>query len=163
MKKNNIYKLINSILFTVSLATVISVWLYWDNICGGHTCSLDLIDWYLTPLLWGGIAWSIIFGTLLAFPSSLFKRWLVHVGVWGMLAMLFVVLDTDPRSSSFWLDIDRGRAAWFTGVPIAFITALYIIGTYLYVWKKTHTTPTAWSRLLVLIPAALLMYGIAVW
>ena len=155
------YRILNRILFLISVVVALGVWVYWSYVCGGHSCTLYLIDWFLTPLLWGGVAWSIIFGTMLFFPAQLFKRWLLHVGIWGMLIMIFVVLDTDPRSSSLWFPMDRGRSAWFSGVFVGAVTGLYILGTYAYVWKRTKTIPTPPSRLCILIVAFLFFYYFA--
>jgi hypothetical protein len=157
----NAHKIINGTLFFVTFGVALGIWYFWDKYCLEIKCSYVLTEYTLRPLLWGSIAWAIIFGTLLFFPSTVFKKWLLHVGLIGFLFMVYCVLNTDPRASSFWLDIDRGRAAWISGVVIALVTALYLIVIYLYSWVKTKTTPTPWSRLLVLIPAALVVYYFA--
>lgn len=156
------YKSLNIGLVVLTTLTAVSVWIYWKTVCASVGCDSILREYTLRPLLWGSIAWSIILGTLLFFPSTVFKKWALHVGLIGMFFMMYSVLNTDPRSSSFWLDIDRGRAAWISGVVIACITGLYIIGTYLYLWMKTKTTPTSWYRLLILIPSAVVMYYFAI-
>lgn len=156
------YRKINITLSVVTGLIALGTWVYWEYVCSGRNCSLYLIDWVLDPLLWGSIAWAIISGTLMFFPATLFKKWALHVGIIGMLFMVYCVLNTDPRASSFWLDIDRGRAAWASGVIVWFVTALYLLGTYVLSWMKKKTMPTVWYRLLMLVPSAMVMYYFAV-
>lgn len=162
MENIKILRVFNGVLFAAFSTVALSVWFYWTEQCGIRKCSYDLTEFILRPVLWGSIAWAIITGMLLFFPAALFKKWLLHVGLIGMAFMLYCVLNTDPRSSSFWLDIDRGMAAWASGVVVGLVSVLYIIGTYLFSWVKTKTTPTPWYRLLAIIPAALVMYFFAV-
>jgi hypothetical protein len=162
MQNIKYFKLINIGLVTVTVLIATITWIYWKTVCATTGCDSILREYTLRPLLWGSIAWAIISGTLLFFPASVFKKWLFHIGILGMFFMIYCILNTDPHASSFWLDIDRGRAAWASGVVVALVTGLYIMGSYLFSWVKTKTTPTTWYQLLVLIPAALVMYYFAV-
>lgn len=155
----DIYKKWNiglSILFGL---IVIGTWVYWEYICGGHKCSLQLLDWTLDPLLWGSIPLTIIFVTFLFLPAKLFKQWLLHVCSWSIPFALFMILSTDPRSSNI-LSLDRGQVAWLLGTILLIITFVYTIGWYIYEWRKGRIVISDFSRLAVLLVPTALFYVI---
>lgn len=135
------------------------VWLYWEYACGGHKCSLQLLDWTLDPLLWSSIPLAIIFTTLLFFPSKLFERFLFHIFSWSIPISLLMILNTDPRSSNI-LSFDRGQVAWLLGSIIFLITILYAIGWHIYEWRKGRIAGDAFARLSVFLISGAIFYAI---
>lgn len=147
-------------LFAVTVIITVSVRWYWTNICGGHACSVRLIDNFLQPLLWGGVALTIITGTILFYPSFIFKRWLYYIFSWGFPLALYTILATDPRSSNI-LSFDRGQVAWLFGTAFFALTVLYIIGIYGYRMYKKSLNNLNLTQLFFLIPSSIIFYSIS--
>lgn len=146
---------------TIFVLVFVSVWSYWEYVCTPQYCSLDLRNFTLRPLLWGSAVWAILFATLLAFPSTVFKKWLYYVASWGLLMTIYAVLSTDPRSDGV-LSIDRGQAAWFAGIVMAGASAAFIVGWYILARVRHAAPPAPTSRLIALVISGIVLYYFSV-
>ena len=155
----DIYKKWNVGLTIATALIAGSVWLYWEFVCGGHTCCYDFTEKTLRPLLWSSIPLTIIFVTLLFFPSKLFKKWLLFIASWSIPISLLMILNTDPRSSNI-LSFDRGQVAWLLGNIFFLITICYTIGWHIYEWRKGRIHALALSKLSVFLISGALFYTI---
>jgi hypothetical protein len=155
----DIYKKLNGGLAVLVGVVAGGVWLYWEYVCGGHKCSLYLIDSTLSPLLWGSISLTIILISLLVFPSKLFRQWLVYIISWNIPLSIYFVLDQDPRQFGPF-GIDRGDLAWGFGSLLFIITILYALGWHIYEWKKGRIMGRDFAKLSVFLISGALFYVI---
>ncbi len=155
----DIYKKLNVGLSVATALIAGGIWVYWDYVCGGYTCSYDLTEKALRPLLWSSIPLTIIFATLLFFPTKLFKQWLLYIASWSILVSLLMILNTDPRSSNI-LSFDRGQVAWLLGSIIFLITIIYAVGWHLYEWRKGRIPASGMLKLSIFFVPTALFYTI---
>ncbi len=151
------YKKGNIVLFTIAGVTAMAVWYYWQANCTQGNCTWELRNFTVRPLLWGGIALTIITGTLVLFPSFIFKQWLRYIFSWGLPLTLYTILVTDPSSSNI-LSFDRGQVAWLWGIAFFTLTVLQIICTYGYRMYKKDLQGLVPAHLLFLVPFIVTFY-----
>lgn len=155
----NIYKKWNIGLSIATATIAAGMWLYWEYVCKGGSCSWELRNFLFRPLIWGNLALAIIFTSLLVFPSRFFRQWLIHIASWSVILSLYFILQEDPRSSNI-LSVGRGLLSWALGTLIFILTILYALGWHIYEWRKGRIQGKDFAKLSVFMVSGAIFYVI---
>lgn len=100
----NKYKLINFVLFALSLLALVAIQIYWELVCKSGDCTSTLMEVVLGPLTQVSSVSSIVFGSLLFLPSHYFENWFKWIFLWMFplyLILIYKLGDDSGQIISF--------------------------------------------------------------
>ena len=129
----NKYKLINLILLTASLLTLVFIFGYWELFCKNGNCSFNLMVIILSPLTQVSFSLSIILGVFIFLPPHFFEKWLKWIFSWVFPLYLILIYMLGDTNGGFFVTITFAMVAQFLGIvfgvfSLVFVLALYVMG-----------------------------------
>lgn len=129
------FKLINLGLFSLVLIVIMLVYIYVDSVNCINNCSLEFKKGFLNPVYSGGKWLVLILGTLLFFPSHIFRKWLFYVAPPILLLIWYMVQGISVYSGNLF-NPTRAKMAENGMFVLVIFTAIFVLVQLYLNWKK---------------------------